>query len=170
MIEGDNYYVALQIRHCICFADEQWHGRIPAKSPVTMFEARNADGLKQGNGVEMREKRMESRNTRRQKKGLVTDGLINCKMVKDIIEEEEISKIMANKGHDDKTLRQEKRIHRKRKSKLGRSKSGSIFSVVVVLMAVGHPGGNVKQENAYTSVENKRGICTGDTELRIVSL
>ena len=72
----------------------------------------------------------------------MTDGLINCKMVKDIIEEE-ISKIMANKGHDDKTLRQEKRIHRKRKSKLGRSKSGSIFSVVVVLMAVGHPGGNV---------------------------
>ena len=46
----------------------------------------------------------------------MTDGLINCKMVKDIIEEEEISKIMANKGHDDKTLRQEKRIHRKRKS------------------------------------------------------
>lgn len=46
----------------------------------------------------------------------MTDGLINCKMVKDIIEEEEISKIMANKGHDYKTLRQEKRIHRKRKS------------------------------------------------------
>lgn len=74
----------------------------------------------------------------------MTDGLINCKMVKDIIEEEEISKIMANKGHDYKTLRQEKRIHRKRKSKLGRSKSGSIFSAVVVLMAVGYPGGNVK--------------------------
>lgn len=169
MIEEDNCYVALQIRYCICFADEQWHGRIPAKSPVTMFEARNANDLKQGIGVEMREKRMESRNTRRQKKGLVTDGLINCKRMKDIIEEE-ISQIMANKGHDDKTLRQEKRIHRKKKSKLGRSESESIFSAVVVLMAVGRPGGNVKQENAQASVENKRGICTGNVELRIVSL
>ena len=73
----------------------------------------------------------------------MTDGLINCKMMKDIIEEE-ISQIMANKGHDDKTLRQEKRVHRKKKSKLGRSESESIFSAVVVLMAVGHPGGNVK--------------------------
>ena len=114
MIEGDNCYVALQITYCICFAGEQWHGRVPAKSLVTMFEARNANDLKQSNGGKMREKKMESRSTRRQKKGLVTDGLINCKMVKDIIEEER-SKIMANKGHDDKTQTGKKNTQKEEK-------------------------------------------------------
>ena len=68
MIEGDNCYVALQITYCICFAGEQWHGRVPAKSLVTMFEARNANDLKQSNGGKMREKKMESRSTKGRRK------------------------------------------------------------------------------------------------------
>lgn len=81
----------------------------------------------------------------------MTDGLINCKRMKDIIEEE-ISQIMANKGHDDKTLRQEKRIHTERRKASWGGLSGSIFSAVVVLMAVGRPGGNVKQGRMHRQV------------------
>lgn len=44
----------------------------------------------------------------------MTDGLINCKMVKDIIEEER-SKIMANKGHDDKTQTGKKNTQKEEK-------------------------------------------------------
>ena len=57
-----------------------------------------------------------------------------------------------------KTLRQEKRIHRKKKSKLGRSESESIFSAVVVLMAVGHPGGNVKCREQAGNLHWKCGV------------